>query len=318
MGTLPAVATQLELVAPRGFCAGVDRAIEIVERALETLGAPIYVRHEIVHNRTSSTTSAAKGAVFVEELAEVPAGATVIFCAHGVSPAVRGEAAARAASGVRRDLPARHQGAPRGRAATPRGRDHAADRPRRPPEVEGTMGRGRPTRIDWSRTSRTWSALAVADPENVASPRRRRSRSTTPAAIIDGLKRRFPAIRGPEQRRHLLRDAEPPGRGARCSRRASTWCWWSAARTAPTPTACASSARARGAAPHLIDARRVEPAWIAGRRRVGVTAGASAPEVLVQEVGTALTGAGFLARRRAGAVSRGRPLPLPRGARQTS
>ena len=108
------------LANPRGFCAGVDRAIEIVERALETFGAPIYVRHEVVHNRYVVDELRAQGAVFVEELDEVPDGATVIFSAHGVSQAVRGEAGTRGLQRVRRDVPAGDQGAHGSRAARAR------------------------------------------------------------------------------------------------------------------------------------------------------------------------------------------------------
>ena len=115
------------LANPRGFCAGVDRAIEIVKRAIETLGAPIYVRHEVVHNRFVVEDLRQRGAVFVEELDEVPAGGTVIFSAHGVSQAVRNEAGRSRPEDIRRDLPAGHQGAYRSGAALPR-------RPRRDPD----------------------------------------------------------------------------------------------------------------------------------------------------------------------------------------
>ena len=105
---------EVVLAEPRGFCAGVDRAIEIVERALRKFGAPIYVRHEIVHNTYVVNDLKAKGAIFIEELAEVPPGATLVFSAHGVSQAVRTEAAAARLPGLRRHLPAGHQGACRG------------------------------------------------------------------------------------------------------------------------------------------------------------------------------------------------------------
>ena len=135
------------LANPRGFCAGVDRAIEIVKRALETLGAPIYVRHEVVHNRFVVDDLKHRGAIFVEELDEVPDGATVIFSAHGVSQAVRSEADAPRAEGVRRHLPAGDQGAPGSRAPMPRRPRHGADRPRRPSgsrRHDGPVERARP------------------------------------------------------------------------------------------------------------------------------------------------------------------------------
>ena len=132
---------EVVLAEPRGFCAGVDRAIEIVERALRKFGAPIYVRHEIVHNTYVVNDLKAKGAIFIEDLADVPPGATLVFSAHGVSKAVRSEAARARLPGLRRHLPAGDQGACRGRQAAPsEGYEFIMIGHKGHPEVEGTMG----------------------------------------------------------------------------------------------------------------------------------------------------------------------------------
>ena len=120
------------LAAPRGYCAGVDRAVITVEKALDLYGAPVYVRKQIVHNKHVVADLEARGAVFVEELDEVPEGATVVFSAHGVSPVVHEQAARAQPQDDRRDLPAGDQGAPRGAAVRRRGLRHPADRPRGP------------------------------------------------------------------------------------------------------------------------------------------------------------------------------------------
>ena len=128
----PVTGKRVLLAEPRGYCAGVDRAVETVERALEKHGAPVYVRHEIVHNRHVVDTLAKAGAVFVDETDEVPEGAIVVFSAHGVAPTVHATAAERQLQGHRRHLPAGHQGAQRGQALRPRRLRHPAHRPRGP------------------------------------------------------------------------------------------------------------------------------------------------------------------------------------------
>ena len=228
------------LANPRGFCAGVDRAIEIVKRAIETLGAPIYVRHEVVHNRFVVDDLKQRGAIFVEELDEVPDNNTVIFSAHGVSQAVRQEAERRGLKVFDATCPlvtkvhfevARHCRA---------GRDvvligHAGH-----PEVEGTMGQ-------WNREAGTGQIYLVEDVEQVATLQINQpdnfayTTQTTLSVddtrgIIDALRERFPAMQGPknddicyatQNRRDAVRDL-----AKRCDR-----CWWSVRRTAPTPTA---------------------------------------------------------------------------------
>ncbi len=190
------------LANPRGFCAGVDRAIAIVERALESFGAPIYVRHEVVHNRYVVEGSSERGAVFVDELHEVPDGATVIFSAHGVSKAVRAEAEQRGLQGLRRHLSAGDQGAHGGRAPGPRRARRGADRPRRP---SGGRGHHGPVASRQRRQHPSGGAveevsqLPPRQPDNLAYVTQTTLSVDDTKAIIAALRERFPAIEGPRK-----------------------------------------------------------------------------------------------------------------------
>ena len=277
------------LANPRGFCAGVDRAIEIVKRAIETLGAPIYVRHEVVHNRFVVEDLRARGAVFVEELDEVPDNATVIFSAHGVSQAVRAEATARGLKIFDATCPlvtkvhfevARHCRA---------GRDvvligHAGH-----PEVEGTMGQWNAEsgagRIYLVEDIEGVATLQVSQPQNLAYTTQTTLSVDDTRGIIEALQARFPAMQGPrhddicyatQNRQDAVRELVGEG----CD----------AVLVVGSPNSSNSNrlrelAEREGAAAWLIDgADEIDPAWIAGRKRIGVTAGASAPDVLVRGV----------------------------------
>ncbi len=276
------------LANPRGFCAGVDRAIEIVKRAIETLGAPIYVRHEVVHNRFVVDDLKARGAIFVEELDEVPDDNTVIFSAHGVSQAVRQEADRRGLKVFDATCPlvtkvhlevARHCRA---------GRDvvligHAGH-----PEVEGTMGQ-------WSRERGTGQIYLVEDvddvgtlvidqPENFAYTTQTTLSVDDTRGIIEALRTRFPAMQGPknddicyatQNRQDAVRDL-----AKRCD----------LVLVVGSPNSSNSNrlselARRDGVESYLIDgADEIDPAWVAGKKHIGLTAGASAPQVLVDGV----------------------------------
>jgi 4-hydroxy-3-methylbut-2-enyl diphosphate reductase len=275
------------LANPRGFCAGVDRAIEIVERALETFGAPIYVRHEVVHNRFVVDKLRAQGAVFVDELDEVPDGATVIFSAHGVSQAVRGEAGTRGLRVFDATCPlvtkvhmevARH-----GKA----GRDvvligHAGH-----PEVEGTMGQWDASNagaIHLVETPGCVQKLVPRDPEQLAYVTQTTLSVDDTKAVIEALRKRFPSILGPrhddicyatQNRQDAVRRL-----GQQCD----------LVLVVGSPNSSNSNrlrelAEKQGVPAHLIDgAGDIRREWIEGRRQIGVTAGASAPESLVREV----------------------------------
>ena len=276
------------LANPRGFCAGVDRAIEIVNRALETLGAPIYVRHEVVHNKFVVDDLKQRGAIFVEELHEVPDGNTVIFSAHGVSQAVRAEAA-------RRDLKVFDATCPlvtkvhlevsrQCRA----GRDMILIGHEGHPEVEGTMGQ-------WQRESGSGqiylvedledvAALTVQQPEHVSFTTQTTLSVDDTRAVIDALKAKFPAIQGPknddicyatQNRQDAVRQL-----AAKCDLVLVV-----GSVNSSNSNRLRELAERQGVEAHLIDgADEIDPAWIAGRNHIGITAGASAPDVLVRGV----------------------------------
>ena len=276
------------LANPRGFCAGVDRAIEIVKRALDTLGAPIYVRHEVVHNRYVVDDLRHRGAVFVEELAEVPDGATVIFSAHGVSQAVRQEAASRGLKVFDATCPlvtkVHLEVARQCRA----GRDvvligHAGH-----PEVEGTMGQWKAEagagRIYLVEDLDDVAALALEQPENCAYTTQTTLSVDDTRGIISALKQRFPAIQGPRNDDICYATQNRQDAVRELARQCDL------VLVVGSPNSSNSNrlrelAEREGVEAHLIDgAVEIDPRWVEGRRHIGVSAGASAPEVLVRGV----------------------------------
>ena len=271
------------LAQPRGFCAGVERAIEIVERALEKYGPPIYVRHEIVHNRHVVERLRAKGARFVDEIDEVPPGAVTIFSAHGVASEIERRAGERGLPVIDATCPLVSKVHIEGQRYANQGREiiligHAGH-----PEIEGTMGRitGRVHLI--SRPEEV-ADLQVADPDKLAFITQTTLSVDDTRAVIDALKARFPVDRRAGHEGHLLRDAEPAARGAgtgenrRCCPRGRR-----AEQLELEP-----AARDRGGAgrPELSDRGRgrARPAGWRARARSAITAGASAPDILVEEL----------------------------------
>jgi len=300
------------LANPRGFCAGVDRAIAIVEQALLRFGAPIYVRHEVVHNKFVVDDLKAKGAIFVDELADVPQGSTVVFSAHGVSRAVRAEAAARGLTVFDATCPLVtkvHVEVAKMRA---QGREivmigHAGH-----PEVEGTMGQA-DSGIHLVESVGDVAGLVVRDPSQLAYVTQTTLSVDDAAAIVGALKQRFPAIVGPrrddicyatQNRQDAVKFLAP-----QCD----------VVIVVGSPNSSNSNrlrevAAHRGIAAYMIDrADELQPEWVAGKRHIGVTAGASAPEILVQQVIDRLRqlGAGKV-RELDGAVE-SVMFPLPRG-----
>ncbi len=276
------------LANPRGFCAGVDRAIEIVKRAIESLGAPIYVRHEVVHNRFVVEDLKARGAVFVEELDEVPAGGTVIFSAHGVSQAVRSDAAARGLRVFDATCPLvtkvhievlRHCRA---------GRDVILIGHEGHPEVEGTMGQWQAEagqgRIYLVEDVADAMALDVAQPTNLAYTTQTTLSVDETRDVVAALQQRFPALQGPkhddicyatQNRQDAVREL-----AAECDLVLVV-----GSVNSSNSNRLRELAEKQGATAYLVDgAEHIDPAWMQGKRAVGVTAGASAPEVLVQGV----------------------------------
>ena len=280
---------EILLANPRGFCAGVDRAIEIVERALDIFGPPIYVRHEVVHNKYVVDDLAEKGAVFVEELAEVPDGATVIFSAHGVSKAVRREADERRLKVFDATCPLVTKVHMEVTQYLRDGREtiligHAGH-----PEVQGTLGQweagmGNGAKMYLVEGPDDVRRLAVEDPENLAFVTQTTLSMDDTADVIDALRSRFPSITGPrkddicyatQNRQDAVKALAPE-------------CDVFVVVGSPSSS---NSNRLRelasklGTPAYLVDnADELQREWFEGAARVGITAGASAPEILVQAV----------------------------------
>jgi 4-hydroxy-3-methylbut-2-enyl diphosphate reductase len=271
------------LANPRGFCAGVDRAIAIVERALAQFGAPIYVRHEVVHNRFVVDDLRAKGAIFVEELADVPPGSTVVFSAHGVSKAVRAEAEARGLTVFDATCPLVTKVHVEISKMREQGREIVMIGHVGHPEVEGTMGQCNGG-VHLVESPEDVDRLQVGDPERLAYVTQTTLSVDDAAAVVEALRRRFPAIVGPKK--DDICYATQNRQDAVKSMSAHV----DVVIVVGSPNSSNSNrlrevAAKRGTPAYMVDrADQLDPAWIAGRRRVGVTAGASAPEVLVKEV----------------------------------
>jgi 4-hydroxy-3-methylbut-2-enyl diphosphate reductase len=278
---------QILLANPRGFCAGVDRAIDIVERALELFGAPIYVRHEVVHNRYVVEGLRARGTVFVDELDEVPDGATVIFSAHGVSRAVHEAAAARRLRVFDATCPLVtkvHLGVSR---HAEDGRECVLIGHKGHPEVEGTMGQydsARGGAIYLVETPADVQQLSVKDPDNLAFVTQTTLSVDDTERVIEALRARFPGIKGPRKddicyATQNRQDAVKTLAG-RCD----------LVLVVGSPNSSNSNrlreiAAKQGVPAYLIDeADQIDRGWLAGKERVGITAGASAPETLVNGV----------------------------------
>ena len=276
----------LYLAAPRGFCAGVDRAIKIVEMALEKWGAPVYVRHEIVHNRFVVDGLRARGAVFVEELDECPPDRPVIFSAHGVPKAVPAEAEAREMLYRRRHLPAGLQGAPRGRAPPRRGAADGDDRPCRPPG-----GRSAPwasclrARSSWSRRWRDVAGIAPRDPDRLAFITQTTLSVDDTAEMVDALRARFPGIVGPRREDICYATTNRQEAVKAMAPKVDALLVIGAPNSSNSLRLVEVGRRAGCAYSQLVQ-RAADIDWRAleGARAVGITAGASAPEVLVDEV----------------------------------
>jgi 4-hydroxy-3-methylbut-2-enyl diphosphate reductase len=303
---------EILLAQPRGFCAGVDRAIEIVERALLQFGAPIYVRHEIVHNAYVVEDLRRKGAIFIEDLDDVPAGNTLVFSAHGVSKAVRAEAESRGLSIFDATCPLvtkvhvevakmRKQGC----EIIMIGHDGH-------PEVEGTMGQT-DQGMHLVETVADVATLSVGNPDQLAYVSQTTLSVDDTADIIDALKRKYPNIIEPKK-------------GDICY--ATTNRQEAVKFMAPqvelvivvgSPNSSNSNrlrevAEKKGTPAYMVDnAAQIDAVWLEGRKRVGVTAGASAPEVLVQAVIDRLKELGAKSVRALDGVQEAVTFPLPKG-----
>jgi 4-hydroxy-3-methylbut-2-enyl diphosphate reductase len=300
------------LANPRGFCAGVDRAIAIVLQALEKFGAPIYVRHEVVHNKFVVDDLRAKGAIFVEELSEVPAGSTVVFSAHGVARAVRAEADARGlrvfdatcplVTKVHVEIAKMHE----------RGLEIVMIGHRGHPEVEGTMGQCEGG-VYLVETVDDVARLSVRDPQNIAYVTQTTLSVDDAAGIVAALKVRFPAIVGPKKDDICYATQNRQDAVKFISPRVDVMI------VVGSPNSSNSNrlrevAAHRGIPAYMVDrADELRAEWFEGKARVGITAGASAPEVLVREVVARLEALGVARVQEIDGAAETVVFPLPKG-----
>ena len=304
--------SEILLAQPRGFCAGVDRAIEIVERALQQFGAPIYVRHEIVHNAYVVEDLRSKGAIFIEELDDVPAGNTLVFSAHGVSKAVRAEAESRGLTIFDATCPLvtkvhvevakmRRQGC----EIVMIGLDGH-------PEVEGTMGQTEEG-IHLVETVEDVATLQVNNPDQLAYVSQTTLSVDDTADIIEALKRKFPNIIEPKKGDICYATTNRQEAVKFMAPQVDTVI------VVGSPNSSNSNrlrevAEKKGTPADMVDnASQIDPQWLAGTLRIGVTAGASAPEVLVQAVIDRLKALGARSVRALEGVEEHVTFPLPKG-----
>jgi 4-hydroxy-3-methylbut-2-enyl diphosphate reductase len=300
------------LANPRGFCAGVDRAIAIVEQALAQFGAPIYVRHEVVHNKFVVDDLRSKGAVFVDELDDVPSGATVVFSAHGVSRAVRAEAQARGLTVFDATCPLVTKVHVEIAKMREQGREivmigHAGH-----PEVEGTMGQC-DGGVYLVESEADVARLTVNDPAHLAYVTQTTLSVDDAAAVVNALKARFPAIVGP-RRDDICYATQNRQDAVKVLTPAVDVVIVVGSPNSSNSNRLREVAANRGIPAYMIDrADELRPEWVAGRARVGVTAGASAPEVLVRQVVERLRALGAARVQELDGVVEKIVFPLPRG-----
>jgi 4-hydroxy-3-methylbut-2-enyl diphosphate reductase len=300
------------LAEPRGFCAGVDRAIEIVERALVKFGAPIYVRHEIVHNTFVVDDLKAKGAIFIEDLADVPPGATLVFSAHGVSKAVQAEARARGFDIFDATCPLVTKVHVEVAKLAREGYEFIMIGHKGHPEVEGTMGQ---------LASGIHLVEDVADVARVAPAQREKLAVVTQttlsvddaAEIARAVRERFPLVREPKHQDICYATQNRQDAVKVMSPNVDIVI------VVGSPTSSNSNrlrelAERLGTESHMVDsAAELRPEWFEGKTRVGLTAGASAPEVLVREVIDRLKALGAVSVRTMDGVKETLKFPLPKG-----
>jgi 4-hydroxy-3-methylbut-2-en-1-yl diphosphate reductase len=310
--TEPSSRLEVLLAEPRGFCAGVDRAIEIVERALKKFGPPVYVRHEIVHNTFVVNDLKAKGAIFVDELADVPPGATLVFSAHGVSRAVQAEAHARGFSVFDATCPLVSKVHIEVAKLAREGYEFVMIGHKGHPEVEGTMGQldggihlvedvADVARIQPSQTAKlavvTQTTLSVDDA----------------AAITAAVRERFPNVREPKQQDICYATQNRQDAVKLLSRQVDVVIVVGSP-TSSNSNRLAELARKLGVPSYMVDnAGELQAEWLEGRARVGLTAGASAPEVLVREVIDRIRSFGAVTVQRMNGIEETVKFPLPKG-----
>ena len=303
---------EILLAEPRGFCAGVDRAIEIVERALDKFGAPIYVRHEIVHNTHVVNDLRARGAIFIEELSDVPPGATLIFSAHGVSKAVQDEAQARGfqvfdatcplVSKVHVEVAKLHK----------EGYEFLMIGHKGHPEVEGTMGQLE-SGIHLVEDVADVARVHPAQTEKLAMVTQTTLSVDDAAEIAAAIQARFPEVRLPKQQ-DICYATQNRQDAVKLMSPMVDVVIVVGSPTSSNSNRLAELARKLGVDAHMVDhADELQAQWLDGKARVGLTAGASAPDVLVQAVITRLRAMGAVSLRTLDGVQEHTKFPLPKG-----
>ena len=299
------------LAKPRGFCAGVDRAIEIVEQALRLHGAPIYVRHEVVHNKYVVDDLRVKGAVFVEALEEVPAGSTVVFSAHGVSQAVRHESKQRGLEVFDATCPLVTKVHVEVTRLRDQGREIVMIGHRGHPEVEGTMGQAQ-SGMYLVESPNDVANLRVQDEANLAYVTQTTLSVDDAGQIIAALKSRFPAIVGPKKD-DICYATQNRQDAVKALALESDVVIVVGSPNSSNSNRLREVAQNMGVPAYMVDAAAdLDPRWVLGAARVGVTAGASAPEVLVRELIERLQGLGATEVREMHGITESVVFPLPK------
>ena len=303
---------QVILANPRGFCAGVDRAIAIVEQALAQYGSPIYVRHEVVHNKFVVDDLRGKGAIFVDELAEVPSGSTVVFSAHGVSRAVRAEAESRGLRVFDATCPLVTKVHVEVAKMRQLGREIVMIGHSGHPEVEGTMGQS-DGGIYLIESIADVATLEVRDPTNLSYVTQTTLSVDDAVSIVDALKARFPAIIGPKKD-DICYATQNRQDAVKVMAQGCDLVIVVGSPNSSNSNRLREVAANLGIQAYMIDrAEELQTAWLEGRRCVGVTAGASAPDVLVRQVIERLKALGASGVVELGGVAETTVFPMPKG-----
>ncbi|ARU30827.1 4-hydroxy-3-methylbut-2-enyl diphosphate reductase [Sulfuriferula sp. AH1] len=303
--------THILLANPRGFCAGVDRAIEIVERALERFGAPIYVRHEVVHNKFVVENLKAKGAIFIEDLNDVPAGNTLIYSAHGVSQAVRREAEARGLTVFDATCPLVTKVHLEVARMRDKGMEIIMIGHKGHPEVEGTMGQSEGG-MYLVETPEDVASLHVTDKDKLAFVTQTTLSVDDAARVIDALKSRFPNIIGPKKD-DICYATQNRQDAVKALAQQCDLVIVVGSPNSSNSNRLREVAQNLGVTAYMVDnASQLDANWLTGKTSIGVTAGASAPEVLVQEVITQLRQFGADNVNELSGITENVTFPIPR------
>ena len=302
---------QIILANPRGFCAGVERAIAIVERAIEKFGAPVYVRHEVVHNRFVCDDLRKKGAIFIEDLGEVPPGNTVIFSAHGVPKSVREEADKRGLKVFDATCPLVTKVHLEVGRMRKEGREIIMIGHKGHPEVEGTMGQS-PEGMHLVETAADVDALRVRDAQRLAYVTQTTLSVDDAEKVVSALKERFPEIVGPK-RDDICYATQNRQDAVKALATQTDIVFVVGSQSSSNSNRLREVAELLGAKAYLVDhADQIDPSWLQGVSRIGVTAGASAPEVLVKNVVARLTADGKQTIRQLDGVEENVTFALPK------